>query len=113
LLSPVGPTPAPKLETSKYWNYTSYWNLANYPAGVFPTRLFVGEETVKKLSMRVEEQEYTARNKHEQWIVDTYSAEYSKGVSSHVAITVACCEKLEVADRTGTSGFAGHRIHRT
>ncbi|BEI86671.1 hypothetical protein CcaverHIS002_0700170 [Cutaneotrichosporon cavernicola] len=40
LLMPVGPTPAPIHGTAKYWNYTSYWNLADHPAGVFPTGLF-------------------------------------------------------------------------
>ena len=36
ILCPVGPGVAPKLETSKYWNYTSQWNLLDYPALVFP-----------------------------------------------------------------------------
>lgn len=36
ILCPVGPGVAPKLETSKYWNYTSQWNLLDCPALVFP-----------------------------------------------------------------------------
>ena len=36
ILCPAGPGVAPKLETSKYWNYTSQWNLVDYPALVFP-----------------------------------------------------------------------------
>jgi amidase len=36
ILSPVGPGAAPKLDTSKWWGYTSQWNLLDYPAVVFP-----------------------------------------------------------------------------
>lgn len=36
LLCPVGPSVAPKHNTAKYWNYTSQWNLLNYPGLVFP-----------------------------------------------------------------------------
>ncbi|OCF36007.1 hypothetical protein I317_00529 [Kwoniella heveanensis CBS 569] len=41
ILCPATPGPAPKLGTSKYWNYTSFWNLVDYPCGVFPTGLKV------------------------------------------------------------------------
>ncbi|KAI1352444.1 amidase signature domain-containing protein [Xylaria sp. FL0043] len=43
ILSPVGPGVAPKLETARYWCYTSQWNLLNYPAIVFPTGVKVGQ----------------------------------------------------------------------
>ncbi|ODQ56293.1 putative amidase [Saitoella complicata NRRL Y-17804] len=36
LLSPVGPSTAPRLGTSKYWGYTSIWNLLDYPSATFP-----------------------------------------------------------------------------
>lgn len=36
LLCPVGPGVAPKHNTAKYWNYTSQWNLLDYPSVVFP-----------------------------------------------------------------------------
>lgn len=36
ILCPVGPGPAPRLGTSKYWSYTSVWNLLDWPALVFP-----------------------------------------------------------------------------
>ena len=39
ILCPVGPGPAPQHHTSKYWGYTSAWNLLDYPAAVFPTGL--------------------------------------------------------------------------
>lgn len=36
LLCPVGPGVAPKHNTARYWNYTSQWNLLDYPGLVFP-----------------------------------------------------------------------------
>ena len=36
ILCPVGPGVAPPHDTSKYWSYTSQWNLLDYPALVFP-----------------------------------------------------------------------------
>ncbi|KAF1966479.1 amidase [Bimuria novae-zelandiae CBS 107.79] len=36
VLCPVGPGVAPKHNTSKYWWYTSQWNLLDYPAVAFP-----------------------------------------------------------------------------
>lgn len=36
ILCPVGPGVAPPLDHSRYWPYTSTWNLLDYPALVFP-----------------------------------------------------------------------------
>lgn len=36
IICPVGPGVAPRHNTSKYWNYTSQWNLLDYPALSFP-----------------------------------------------------------------------------
>ena len=36
ILCPAGPGAAPPLGHSKYWGYTSQWNLLDYPAVVFP-----------------------------------------------------------------------------
>lgn len=36
ILCPVGPSAAPKIDTAKWWGYTSQWNLLDYPAIVFP-----------------------------------------------------------------------------
>ncbi|KAH7338525.1 amidase signature domain-containing protein [Pyrenochaeta sp. MPI-SDFR-AT-0127] len=36
LLCPTGPGVAPKHNSAKYWNYTSQWNLLDYPGLVFP-----------------------------------------------------------------------------
>ena len=36
LLCPVAPGAAPPHDCSRYWGYTSVWNLLDYPALVFP-----------------------------------------------------------------------------
>ena len=36
LLCPVTPGAAPPLDCSRYWGYSSVWNLLDYPALVFP-----------------------------------------------------------------------------
>ena len=38
ILCPVGPGVAPKLDTSRYWGYTSVWNLVDWPALALPVR---------------------------------------------------------------------------
>jgi amidase len=49
ILSPVGPGVAPKIDTSKWWGYTSQWNLLNYPALVFPVdKVDVAKDGVKE-----------------------------------------------------------------
>lgn len=75
VLAPVGPTPAPKHGTAKYWNYTSYWNLADYPAVVFPTGMFVDP------SLDVHESERQPRNDKEAFVWGNYDAETFAGVS--------------------------------
>jgi hypothetical protein len=72
LLSPVGPTPAPKIGTAKYWNYTSYWNLVNYPAAVFPTGLFVESKD--------KDHDVQYRNTKEKEVWESYDSEVSVGV---------------------------------
>ncbi len=60
LLCPVGPGVAPKHNTAKYWNYTSQWNLLDYPGVVFPVcrvdkEVDVMKDEGKPLSGRDEE----------------------------------------------------------
>lgn len=47
IITPVAPTLAPKHRKTDWWGYTSYWNLADYPAAVFPVGRagqFLGED---------------------------------------------------------------------
>lgn len=50
IISPVAPTLAPKHDGTSWWGYTSYWNLADYPAAVFPVgmkELLTDESSVR------------------------------------------------------------------
>jgi len=40
ILSPVAPTLAPPHDTTRWWGYTSYWNLMDFTAAVFPVGRF-------------------------------------------------------------------------
>ena len=40
VLSPVAATLAPPHDTTRWWGYTSYWNLLDFPAAVFPAGSF-------------------------------------------------------------------------
>lgn len=55
LLTPVGPSAAPRHNTAKWWGYTSIWNLLDYPAAVFPV-------TTVDLIKDVPETDYQPRN---------------------------------------------------
>ncbi|WOO85994.1 Putative amidase [Vanrija pseudolonga] len=68
LLTPVGPTPAPAHGTARYWNYTSFWNLVNYPAVVFPTGAHVDP------AKDAEAAAYTPRNDAEADVYDSFDA---------------------------------------
>ena len=60
ILCPVGPGVAPKIDTSRYWGYTSQWNLLDYPAVVFPIdKVDVEKDNVKE--------DYEARNEKEKY----------------------------------------------
>ena len=55
ILCPVGPGAAPPLDCSRYWNYTSQWNLLDYPALVFPV-------TTVDPVVDIRDDKYTAMN---------------------------------------------------
>ena len=61
ILCPVGPGAAPPLECSKYWGYTSLWNLLDYPALVVPTGGRVDLERDRK------EEGYVPRNEDDRF----------------------------------------------
>jgi len=63
ILCPVGPGAAPPLNQSRYWGYTSQWNLLDYPALVFPASQVDQEEDVK-------EQAYEPRNDKDRFNYD-------------------------------------------
>lgn len=68
ILCPVGPGCAPLLDTARYWNYTSQWNLLDYPAIAFPTGLACGAEDVA-------EKDYKPRNEQDAYNHGLYDPE--------------------------------------
>jgi hypothetical protein len=48
ILCPTGPAPAQPLGTTKYWSYTSMFNLLDWPAAVIPTGLSVDESDIEQ-----------------------------------------------------------------
>jgi len=77
VLSPVAPTLAPPHDTTSWWGYTSYWNLMDFPAAVFPAGRFRAEgyipldvsgEFVATAGSRNKVEEFVAQ----QWAPETY-----------------------------------------
>jgi amidase len=66
---------------AKYWNYTSYWNLVNYPAAVFPTGLHVESSDVNDDNKDNNITNHGWRNDTEREIWASYDPEVSLGVS--------------------------------
>ncbi|CAD6445972.1 41e683fe-58ed-426e-beb6-afdce751dde1 [Sclerotinia trifoliorum] len=72
ILSPVGPGSAPKLDTAKWWGYTSQWNLLDYPAIVFPVdKVDVTKDNVKET--------YTPRNDKDKYNWDLWEQYGAEG----------------------------------
>ena len=55
LLCPTAPSAALPLEHSKYWGYTSQWNLLDYPSAAFPVTKVIPE-------VDLVEQDFVPRN---------------------------------------------------
>jgi len=71
ILSPVGPGAAPKIDTAKWWGYTSQWNLLDYPALVFP----VDRVDVVKDGEKVVHESRNERDKENWELWEKYGAE--------------------------------------
>ncbi|EFR01577.1 acetamidase [Nannizzia gypsea CBS 118893] len=65
ILCPAHPNVAPVLSTSRYWGYTSIWNILDYPAIVFP---------VTRINAQLDPKEtgYTPRNDDDALYQDNY-----------------------------------------
>jgi Asp-tRNA(Asn)/Glu-tRNA(Gln) amidotransferase A subunit family amidase len=66
ILLPAGPAPAQMLGTTKYWSYTSLFNLLDWPGAVFPTGLYVDP----KLDLKGDHG-YEGRNEDERHLYKT------------------------------------------
>jgi Asp-tRNA(Asn)/Glu-tRNA(Gln) amidotransferase A subunit family amidase len=65
IVCPVGPGAASPHETSKYWCYTSQWNLLEYPAVSFPA-------TTVDQDLDIKEVGYTPRNDQDKFNYDLH-----------------------------------------
>lgn len=65
ILCPATPSAAPKIDTARYWGYTSQWNLLDYPAVVFPVSKVgdadIGPPSNEKHTPRNPDDEYNWR----------------------------------------------------
>jgi amidase len=69
ILSPVAPTLAPPHDTTRWWGYSSYWNLADYPGVVFPVRSSTGHDATPMPAARNAVEEFVQK----QWDPKTYA----------------------------------------
>ncbi|KAJ3469909.1 hypothetical protein MRS44_000008 [Fusarium solani] len=77
VISPVTPSTAPPLGTSKYWGYSAIWNLLQYTAVAIPAAALVGEGNgAQDLAKEV----YEPKNETEAQIYRQYSAATSEGM---------------------------------
>jgi Asp-tRNA(Asn)/Glu-tRNA(Gln) amidotransferase A subunit family amidase len=72
ILCPAGPGAAPKIDTAKWWGYTSQWNLLDYPAIIFP----VDQVDVSKDSS---EEHYKPRNEKDKYNWDLWEKYGAEG----------------------------------
>ncbi|KAF4458444.1 fatty-acid amide hydrolase [Fusarium albosuccineum] len=77
VVSPVNPSTALPLGTSKYWGYSSIWNLLSYPAIALPAASLVGE---KNPAQELAADTYEPKNETEAHIYSHYSAATSEGM---------------------------------
>ncbi|KAJ5617967.1 hypothetical protein N7537_003081 [Penicillium hordei] len=65
VVAPAFPTPAPLHNTSRYWGYTSLFNLLDYSALVFPVTKVDPERGAKDAT-------YTPKNEFDSWSYEHY-----------------------------------------
>ncbi|CCT75541.1 related to general amidase [Fusarium fujikuroi IMI 58289] len=68
ILCPPFPGAAAPHDQSRYWGYTSHWNLLDYPAAVFPVTTVDPEKDPKDLN-------YVPKNEDDKFNYDLYSPE--------------------------------------
>lgn len=101
ILCPVHPLPAPVHNTSRYWGYTSLWNMLDYPAAAFPvTRVDAARDA--------RDESYAPRNSLDAWCHEHYDAALQDGAPVALQLVARRLEdeKLvealaEVVDKAG------------
>ncbi len=101
ILCPVGPGAAPPHGNSKYWSYTSQWNLLEYPAVAFPVTTVDQKADVPGKEWK----DYEPRNKSDRFNYELYDVK--RYVDAPVGLQVVtrrfedekCLAVLEVIER--------------
>ncbi|KAI8648980.1 Amidase domain-containing protein [Fusarium keratoplasticum] len=83
VVSPVNPSTAPPLGTSKYWGYSAIWNLLSYPAIALPAASLVGENNA---AQELAAESYEPKNETEAHVYSHYSAATSEGMPVGVQV---------------------------
>ncbi|RHZ50159.1 uncharacterized protein CDV56_104675 [Aspergillus thermomutatus] len=89
ILCPCHPSPAPLLDTSRYWGYTSIWNLLDYPAIVFPVTRVDPERDVSP-------KDYTPRNDMDRWYQEHYHPGKQQGAPINLQLVAKKMEDEKV-----------------
>ncbi|TVY81376.1 putative amidase, partial [Lachnellula suecica] len=98
ILCPTGPGAAPPHENAKYWNYTSQWNLLEYPGAVFPVT-FVDQK------LDVKDASYVPKNEQDKFNYELYDpAKYTDAPIGLQIVTrrfedEKCLKVLEVVEK--------------
>ncbi|PVF96059.1 amidase [Serendipita vermifera] len=73
ILTPVAPTLAPPHDTVRWWGYSSYWNLLDYPGAVFPVgKLNAAEWSGSSSADLPQPRNKTEKEIREQWNPQAY-----------------------------------------
>jgi amidase len=73
ILTPVAPTLAPPHDTVRWWGYSAYWNLLDYPGAVFPVgKLNASEWSGSSSADLPQPRNKTEREVREQWNPQAY-----------------------------------------
>ncbi|KAJ3531999.1 hypothetical protein NM688_g7491 [Phlebia brevispora] len=72
ILSPVAPTLAPPHDTTRWWGYTSYWNLMDYPAAVFPVGRYTALDSSSDFTAAAYPRNAVEDYIRSQWNPETY-----------------------------------------
>lgn len=72
ILCPPSFGSAPPHEQSRYWGYTSQWNLLDYPGAVFPV-------TKVDPAVDVKDEGYLPKNDMDRFVWEMYDGEKMKG----------------------------------
>lgn len=72
ILCPPSFGSAPPHEQSRYWGYTSQWNLLDYPGAVFPV-------TKVDPAVDVKDKTYVPKNEQDKFVYELFDAERMNG----------------------------------